>query len=219
VIAPGQAAVAVFVGVEGEKPEVGQAGANQPVQLRWRAGDPGQEGCQLLFQLGSGRCLEVQALTTDGTGEHLHRSLIAQLTDPDGAQAIGPGGEQAPVPMVQRGQGEGGVQRAGGLQQHIQQALHLGAGSGLPVGQGKLQPACDRAAHLAGIQQLPFNGSRAQALAAQQGGDRLAIERGLERRQPAQQRLACSAGLQHQGIHNGAIPAEPGPVRLLPDPR
>jgi hypothetical protein len=38
----------------------------------------------------------VQALTADGTGEHLHWSLIAQLADPDCAQAIGPGGEQAP---------------------------------------------------------------------------------------------------------------------------
>jgi hypothetical protein len=59
----GQAAVAVLIGVESEKPEVGQVGAQQPIQL--------------LFQLGSGRCFEVQALTADGAREHLHVLLRA----------------------------------------------------------------------------------------------------------------------------------------------
>jgi hypothetical protein len=42
---------------------VGQVGAQQPIQL--------------LFQLGSGRCFEVQALTADGAREHLHVLLRA----------------------------------------------------------------------------------------------------------------------------------------------
>ena len=46
---PSQTAVAVFIGVEGEKPEVGKARAQQPIQLRWRRGDPILKGLQLLF--------------------------------------------------------------------------------------------------------------------------------------------------------------------------
>jgi hypothetical protein len=120
--------------------------------------------------------------------------------------------------MVQRGQAEGRLQAAGGLQQHIQQTLHLGAGGRLPVDQGKLQPARDRGAHLAGIQQLAFDGGGAQAFAAQQGGDRLAIERVLQRFQPAQQLLAFCASLLQQRLQSRAAPAELGPVALLPDP-
>ena len=59
---------------------------------------------------------------------------------------------------------------------------------------------------MAGIQQLFFDGGRAQALAAQQGGDRFAIQRGLQRLQPAQQLLACSAGLlQQRLVPTGAL--------------
>ena len=72
---------------------------------------------------------------------------------------------------------------------------------------------------MAGIQQLSFDGGRAQALAAQQGGDRFAIQWGLQRLQPAQQLLACSAGLLQQRFQSGTLPAELGPVRMLPDPR
>jgi hypothetical protein len=50
---PGQAAVAVFIGVEGEKPELGQAGAQQPVQLRWRGGDPVQKVHRAVPRSGS----------------------------------------------------------------------------------------------------------------------------------------------------------------------
>jgi len=49
---------------------VGQVGAQQPIQL--------------LFQLGSGRCFEVQALTADGAREHLH-VLLRAGSEPDRA--------------------------------------------------------------------------------------------------------------------------------------
>lgn len=58
-------------------------------------------------------------------------------------------------------------------------------------------------------------GGRAQTLAAQQGGDRLQVERGLQRLQPAQELLACSAGLLQQRFQSGALSAELGSVRLL----
>ena len=85
----------------------------------------------------------MQALTADGTREHLHRCPIAQLTDPNSSQSIGATGEQALVPVIQRGQGEGRIQAAGGFQQHIQQAFHLGAGGRLLPSQGKAQTARD----------------------------------------------------------------------------
>ena len=56
---------------------------------------------------------------------------------------IGASGEQTLVPVIQRGQGEGLIQAAGGLQQHIQQAFHLGAGGRLLPSQGKAQTARD----------------------------------------------------------------------------
>ena len=62
----------------------------------------------------------MQAFAADGTGEHLHRGLIPQLTDPNGAQTTGASGKQVPVPVVQRGQSEGNLQGAGGLKQDIQ---------------------------------------------------------------------------------------------------
>ena len=86
---------------------MGQARAQQPVQLRRRGGDPIQEGLQLLLELVSWRRLKVQAPTADGACEHLHRSPIAQPTDPTSAQAIGATGEQALVPLIQLGQDEG----------------------------------------------------------------------------------------------------------------
>jgi len=196
--------------VEGQKPQVGQARPQQPVQPCWRRGDPVQKSIQLILQPVSGRRFKVKAFPADGAGEHLHWSRIAQ--------AIGTIGEQALVPLIQRGQGETTLQGAGGFQQHIQQALHLCAGGRLTLGQGEAQPAGDRGSNLGGIQQLTFNGRRAQALAAQQGRDHVAIERGLECLQPDQQLLASSARLPQRGIQNRTVPAEPGPVRLLPDP-
>jgi hypothetical protein len=65
-------------------------------------------------------------------------------------------------------------------------AAHLGEADGLAQGHAA------RESLRFGIQQLPFDGGRAQALAAQQGADRLAIERGLQCLQPAQQRPGCS---------------------------
>ena len=67
----------------------------------------------------------MQALTADGTREHLHRCPIEQLTNPNTAQAIGATGEQALVPVIQRGQGEGRIQGAGGLQQRVQHSNQL----------------------------------------------------------------------------------------------
>jgi hypothetical protein len=80
--------------MEGEKPELAKARPQEPVQRRRRGGDPLQEGLQL---------------------------PIAQRTDSNGTQASGACGEQEPVPVFQRRQGEGRLQAAGGLQQHIQQ--------------------------------------------------------------------------------------------------
>jgi hypothetical protein len=122
------------------------------------------------------------------------------------------------VPVVQRGHREGHIQAAGGLQQHIQQALHLGAGGRLPLCQGKAKPSGDRGANLAWIEQLPFNGGGAQAFAAQQRRDRLQIQRRLKPLQPAEQVVAFGAGLRQQRLQNGTLPAEMRPVRLLPDP-
>lgn len=97
--------------MEGEKPEVGQARAQQPIQLRWRGGDPAQEGLQLSLELVAGWRLEVQAFSADGTQEHQHRGSIAQLTDPNCEQSIlssgrsrsAPGRDPAAHLQVQRG--------------------------------------------------------------------------------------------------------------------
>ena len=73
----------------------------------------------------AGRRFKVRTLLADGTREHLHRGPIAQLSDPTSAQAIGASGEQALVPVIQRGQGEGRIPSAGGLQQLVQHSHQL----------------------------------------------------------------------------------------------
>ena len=93
----------------------------------------------------------MDALAPDRARQHLHRLVTAQLADADRAQPIGPGGKQPLVPLVQGGQAQRLVEFAGGGQQHIQQALHLGRGLGLAGSLGQSQAACDRGAHLAWV--------------------------------------------------------------------
>ena len=63
-------------------------------------------------------CPSVQPAQKNG-GSPPASGPIAQLTDPTSAQSIGASGAQTLVPVIQLGQGEGLIQGAGGLQQHV----------------------------------------------------------------------------------------------------
>ena len=74
----GEATVAVFIGVEGEKPEVGQARAQQSVQLWWRGGDPIQEGLQLLQAIPAAGAITGERMRGSGPGGDGHQDRIAR---------------------------------------------------------------------------------------------------------------------------------------------
>ena len=196
----GQAAIAVVVGVEGEKPEVDQPGAQQAIKIGGWVSDPGQKLLKLGLQIRSRRCLEVEPLASDRARQHLHRVVAAQFTDADGPQPIWPVGKQAAVPLMQAGQSERLVELAGGGQQHIQQSLHLGGGLRLTIGQRKAKAACDRGAHLARVELFAFDGGGAQAFAAQQGRHRFLGQGCFQGTNPLQQLLTGLVGLIEQGL-------------------
>ena len=122
------------------------------------------------------------------------------------------------MPLVQGGKSERLVELASGGQQHIQQSLHLGGGLRLAIGQRKAKAACDRGAHLARVELFAFDGGGAQAFAAQQGRHRFLGQGCFKGTNPLQQLLTGLVGLIEQGLQALRIPAEPGPVGLLPDP-
>ena len=74
----GEATVAVFIGVVGEKPEVGQARAQQSVQLWWRGGDPIQEGLQLLQAIPAAGAITGERMRGSGPGGDGHQDRIAR---------------------------------------------------------------------------------------------------------------------------------------------
>ena len=60
------------------------------------------------------------------------------------------------------GQDERFIYPAGGLHHHIQKPLYVRVGHWVHFGDGKLKPAGDRRAHLAGIQPFVVDGSSAE---------------------------------------------------------
>jgi hypothetical protein len=105
---------------------MGDTGTQQAIEFGGWIGDPGEECVEMGLQGRPRGSLEMDALAADRARQHPHRLVTAQLADADRAQPIGPGGKQALMPLVQGGQAQWLVEFAGGSQQHIQQALHLG---------------------------------------------------------------------------------------------
>ncbi|MNN42416.1 hypothetical protein D3C81_1565960 [compost metagenome] len=118
--------------MQGDEPEVGDAGTKQRVQTGVVAAgaEPLQEGFQLLFQASAWRRLEVHSRLVKAAGYHLHGLLAAQLAyvDTAGQKSI-LGGEQPAMPGEEALPGEWLVVAAGGIELQFGQAFAARAGA------------------------------------------------------------------------------------------
>ena len=79
----GEATVAVVEGVQGNEPEMGDAGAQKGIEAGIAAAalEPGEKVRQLRFQPRAGRGFEMDCRAVDATGNHLHGLFATQCTD------------------------------------------------------------------------------------------------------------------------------------------
>lgn len=104
-----------------------------------------------------------------------------------------------------------------GIQKNVDEAIDRAWWRGHSRGR-KTQAARNRRAHGIEVKSLTFDGARGETIFDQNRGHRLQGQAGIEQPRGPQHLALGQSRAGQQRRERGDIPAEPGPVGLLPDP-
>jgi hypothetical protein len=105
------------------EPSVGESCAKQPVKARRRVVEPLQKRAHLAFKTRARRRLVMHTLTTNGSGDDLHRGIAPQGTDADFGQPRTTGWKECGLPGIQSLEGQGLIVALSRIEKNFDQPI------------------------------------------------------------------------------------------------
>lgn len=214
---PGDTAIAVIEGVQGDEPKMAKPGLEQRRFVRCRI-QPVDETTGFCIQMSSWRRLEMDFLAANGARHHLHgiAGIIAPAADFDPGQAGVSARKQRGMPAQQTLLRHGHMAVGGGVEHHVDHALDVAIDRG-ECADVHTQSARDGRAHGLNIEPLALNLAGLDHVLGERREARLVTQGHAGVGQPPHQESLGTTDLGHAASQCRQVEAPVRPATELPD--